>query len=681
LGQSVPPLEVIVVDDGSTDRTAAVASRFAVKLVRRGVRGGAGAARDEGARTAAGEILAFLDADCIAPADWIARIVHEFDADADLMGLGGLYDWGNFASFMGSLCGLEGRLMDRVRGDPSTNYPQGGNAAFRKAAWDEARSGRECSLFAGIAGGEDRLVWEELRQRDLKLKTIESLRVMHLPASFAGYLRRHFYRGQALMLGARAASLERRGAAVLGIYGGLRIIVSSISLGLALAAAPLIFILPAAGLPLVAALLALHGVLWLAVYRPLSEAGPGVGLPWTWNVGLRFALLARMGCWAAGAVAAFARRAGCRLRALSRVLRATLLLAVPGRTWRLFVFATARCNASCPFCLNTPRAAGASGRNDELSLDEIRKIADSLGTLSFLTLTGGEPFLRDDVSDIVDVFCMRCGTAWVTITTNGTLPEAISRHVRSILASHPSLLLTLQVSIDAVGPAHDASRRIPGAFDAVCRTMRELKFFRRSYPNFRVQVATPFDGPSGAEARAAWQYCRTNFEYDQHVFYLIRKPGERWTDDTNSIIPAYLRLVREAAARERSGNRLGLWGWFVFRLAETVSEMTVRVKPGHAWLCPCRAGEKFVTLYENGDLAPCEIRNDLRFQNVRETALSLPASVNAPLAGDIRRRVIRGERCACEWPCATQLNLLLTPRTWPGLLRNARKGANGECRG
>jgi len=61
-----PRREVIVVDDGSTDRSAAIAARYHCRLLRHRVRRGAAAARNTGAAAANGDILFFCDADCIA---------------------------------------------------------------------------------------------------------------------------------------------------------------------------------------------------------------------------------------------------------------------------------------------------------------------------------------------------------------------------------------------------------------------------------------------------------------------------------------------------------------------------------------------------------------------------------------------------------------------------------------
>lgn len=63
LGEYFPKAEIVVVDDGSTDDTAAVCDRFPVRLVRHPYSMGNGAAIKAGARTATGKTLLFMDAD------------------------------------------------------------------------------------------------------------------------------------------------------------------------------------------------------------------------------------------------------------------------------------------------------------------------------------------------------------------------------------------------------------------------------------------------------------------------------------------------------------------------------------------------------------------------------------------------------------------------------------------
>jgi glycosyltransferase involved in cell wall biosynthesis len=65
-------VEILVVDDGSTDGTPGLV-KPPVRLLSTGGRKGAGAARNIGARAAAGEVLFFTDADVVAPPDWIDK--------------------------------------------------------------------------------------------------------------------------------------------------------------------------------------------------------------------------------------------------------------------------------------------------------------------------------------------------------------------------------------------------------------------------------------------------------------------------------------------------------------------------------------------------------------------------------------------------------------------------------
>src|SRR5438270_856506 len=76
--------EVLVIDNGSRDKTLAIAESFKDRLnlkvlQQAGVR--ISALRNLGARTASGDILAFLDADCLAPAEWLDRIFALAPAD------------------------------------------------------------------------------------------------------------------------------------------------------------------------------------------------------------------------------------------------------------------------------------------------------------------------------------------------------------------------------------------------------------------------------------------------------------------------------------------------------------------------------------------------------------------------------------------------------------------------
>jgi len=63
LGQSRPVAEVVVVDDGSTDASAAIAAEYPVRVVRLGANRGAAAARNVGIQAASHDVLAWIDAD------------------------------------------------------------------------------------------------------------------------------------------------------------------------------------------------------------------------------------------------------------------------------------------------------------------------------------------------------------------------------------------------------------------------------------------------------------------------------------------------------------------------------------------------------------------------------------------------------------------------------------------
>lgn len=89
LAQTEPPLEVLVVDDASTDRTSEAARAAGARVLRSETRRNAGGARNLGIEASSGEVLAFLDADVAAPPDWLARVRAVFEAEPKIVAVGG----------------------------------------------------------------------------------------------------------------------------------------------------------------------------------------------------------------------------------------------------------------------------------------------------------------------------------------------------------------------------------------------------------------------------------------------------------------------------------------------------------------------------------------------------------------------------------------------------------------
>ncbi|MFA5128337.1 MAG: radical SAM protein [Patescibacteria group bacterium] len=126
---------------------------------------------------------------------------------------------------------------------------------------------------------------------------------------------------------------------------------------------------------------------------------------------------------------------------------------------------TYRCNSRCTMCdiwklKDTP----------ELELEQYKKLPS---TLRDINVSGGEPFLRQDIVDLVRILHETCPKARVVISTNGYLTDLIKEKMREILKYAPNA--GIGVSIDGIGEIHDKIRGIPGGFNLATRTVKVLR--------------------------------------------------------------------------------------------------------------------------------------------------------------------------------------------------------------
>ncbi len=197
--------DVIIVNDGSTDRTKEIVERYPVQLINQPNRG-ASAARDAGLRAASGEIVAYVDSDVTVTSDWLKHLVRPF-SDPTIAAT-----TGQTVFLRSQKCASWLRSMDIERRNRRrktyTRLANGPNAAFRREILLEV-GGFDPRWYHA----EDTEVSYRIWELGHRIQYVPEAVVHHIPEEdWRTYLRKRYRDAKAFtrMLGryTRAATLE-----------------------------------------------------------------------------------------------------------------------------------------------------------------------------------------------------------------------------------------------------------------------------------------------------------------------------------------------------------------------------------------------------------------------------------------------------------------------------------------
>ena len=144
---------------------------------------------------------------------------------------------------------------------------------------------------------------------------------------------------------------------------------------------------------------------------------------------------------------------------------------------------TNKCNARCKTCFIY------TVKTDQMTVSEYRKVFKNIGKAPYwVTISGGEPFLRKDLPEIIITLHKHCRPKIINIPTNGILTQRIVYMVKQICKALPKSEIIINLSIDGVGEEHDRIRSVPGNYQKAINTYKALR--KLEFPNLSVGIHT-----------------------------------------------------------------------------------------------------------------------------------------------------------------------------------------------
>lgn len=410
-------------------------------------------------------------------------------------------------------------------------------------------------------------------------------------------------------------------------------------------------------------------------------AGASLAVATTIALSHRIVLIVSEGVFAAGALVldglwkrrpSMMRHLRQSARLAACLLRARLFMmgvGTPPPPVNLTFSVTRRCQSRCRTCY-----IWKAPPLEELSLAEIEALFREIGWTYFFNVSGGEPFLRDDLPEIVGLACRHLDPAVIHIPTNALLPariESMTAEMLEIVAREaPGAALTIKPSFDGVGDLHDEVRGVPGNFARLLDTLERLLALREHHPELHVGVGTVISRENAGRLGEIMEFAGS-LGVDTYINE-IAEEREEFFNRGSGITPdpdTYRRIMLgfKAAAVDRMRS-MKLLGRITTALRIVYYDLVVRIMQEKRQVIPCYAGILNAHINADGALWPCAIRAYGSEMGRAGREGGFAGAWKSERARAIRRSIRRGE-CSCPLANQAYSNILMHA---PSLLRAAR---------
>lgn len=327
-----------------------------------------------------------------------------------------------------------------------------------------------------------------------------------------------------------------------------------------------------------------------------------------------------------------------------------------GKPYKLNFAVTSLCNSRCTTCnIWKTYKKNPESVKKELRIEEIEKIFKKLpNTVIWLSLTGGEPFLRDDFDKIIISAVKNIrNLKMISIPSNGISTKRILSVIKNIMRLKEELRIIITLSIDGPEKVHNKIRGL-NCYETTWSTYTELKELTKNDKRFEIGVETTV---SGKNVDYLGDYFKEIIkERNPHLTLTVAHNAALYKNESNSnLSPTDIEKVRKIASVIIKSKSMFSPQQIIERIY--AKNIISYLKNPKKMIVPCAAFKSSFSLLQNGDVAPCLMWNS-KIGNLRDYDYDIKKIFNSEKAKHVRRLIRKGNCPICWTPCEAYQSII-----------------------
>jgi len=325
-------------------------------------------------------------------------------------------------------------------------------------------------------------------------------------------------------------------------------------------------------------------------------------------------------------------------------------------------FVTARCNANCKMCFYKDNMAQAA-KSQELTPEEYEKISRQIKLINILGISGGEPFIRNDLAEIVKIIYKNCSPVVVDLPTNGFFTESVLRQAEAIAGYCKDMVIDLQLSIDGPEKIHNEIRGLKDGFSRMKETYKGLVALKKQFKNLKVKACVVYSHYNQDYIEELFSILDRDFPgLDRVVFSVVHGSvtnAEAFEFDWDK----YFLLCHKIRDNSCVKSLSDFHSLFTIALRIVKNDFLKQILKTKDMYKICGAGRKVIAIGETGKVFPCEPL----WQSVgdlRENDYDLNRILNSEQMKKFNRDIVR-EKCNCHWGLPMSNTIIYKPAYYP----------------